>query len=51
MCDEEKHVSFSEAQNSKIWMATMQCEYDAIMKNGTQSLCNLPHGKKAIGTN
>ena len=31
-------------------MAAMQCEYDAIMKNGTWSLCNLPPGKKVIGT-
>ena len=28
----------------------MQSEYDVIMKTGTQSLCDLPHGKKAIGT-
>ena len=28
----------------------MQSEFDAIMKNGTWSLCILPLGKKAIGT-
>ena len=50
MCDEEELVSFNEAHNSKNWMAAMQCEYDAIMKNGTWSLCDLPLGKKAIGT-
>ena len=50
MCDEEEPVSFNEAQNSKNWMAAMQCEYDAIMKNGTWSLCDLPPGKKATGT-
>ena len=50
MCDEEEPVSFNEAQNSKNWMAAMQCEYDAIMKNGTWSLCDLPPCKKAIGT-
>ena len=31
-------------------MAAMQCEYDAIMKNGTWSLCDLPPRKVAIGT-
>ena len=31
-------------------MAAMQAEYDAIVKNGTWSLCDLPAGKKAIGT-
>ena len=28
----------------------MQLEYDAIIKNGTWSLCDFPDGKKAIGT-
>ena len=28
----------------------MQLEYDAIMQNGTWTLCDLPLGKKAIGT-
>ena len=28
----------------------MQVEYDAIVKNGTWNLCDLPPGKKAIGT-
>ena len=28
----------------------MQAEYDAIVKNETWSLCDLPAGKKAIGT-
>jgi transposase InsO family protein len=50
LCDENEPVSFDEAQNSENWMAAMQSEYDAIMKNGTWSLCDLPPGKKAIGT-
>ena len=51
MCDKEDLVSFNEAYNSKNWiMVTMQCEYDAIMRNGTWSLRNLPPSKKAIGT-
>ena len=35
MCDEEEPVSYNEAQNFENWMTAMQCEYDAIMKNGT----------------
>ena len=49
MCDEEEPLSFDEAQNSENWLAAMQSEYDAIMKNGTWSLCDLHVGKKAIG--
>ena len=50
LCDENEPVSFDEAQNSENWMAAMQSEYDAIMKTGTWHLCDLPLGKKAIGT-
>ena len=50
LCDEEEPVSFDEAQNSKNWMAAMQSEFDAILKNGTWSLCDLLVGKRAIGT-
>ena len=50
LCDENELVTFDEAQNSKNWMAAMQSEFDAIMKNGTWSLCDLPPCKKAIGT-
>jgi len=50
MYDEEEPILFEEAQNSENWMATMRVEYDAIVKNGTWSLCDLPPGKKAIGT-
>ena len=49
LCDEEEPLSFDEAQNSENWLAAMQNEYDAIMKNGTWYLCDLPIGKKAIG--
>ena len=42
-------MSFDEAQKSENWLAAMQSEYDAIMKNGTWSLCDFPIGKKAIG--
>jgi len=47
---EEEPVSFKEAQNSRNWMAAMHIEYDAIVKNGTWPLCDLPPGKKAIST-
>ena len=50
MCDKEELVTFNEAENSKNWMATMQSEFDAIVKNGTWSLCDLPSRKKTIGT-
>ena len=50
MCDEEEPLSFDEAHDSKNWMAAMQAEYDAIVKNGTWYLADLPPGKKAIGT-
>ena len=50
MCDKEEPISFDEALSSKNWMVAMQVEYDAIIKNGTWYLIDLPHGKKAIGT-
>ncbi|MCO5552727.1 hypothetical protein L7F22_006244 [Adiantum nelumboides] len=31
-------------------MAAMQSEYDALIENDTWTLCDLPPGKKAIGT-
>jgi len=48
--DEEEPILFEEAQSSDNWMAAMQVEYDAIVNNGTWLLCELPLGKKAIGT-
>ena len=50
MYNEEEPILFEETQNSKNWMVAMRVEYDAIMKNGTWSLCDFPLGKKAIGT-
>ncbi|MCO5603128.1 hypothetical protein L7F22_057275 [Adiantum nelumboides] len=32
------------------WMAAMQSEFDALIANDTWTLCDLPPGKKAIGT-
>ncbi|MCO5587636.1 hypothetical protein L7F22_041585 [Adiantum nelumboides] len=31
-------------------MASMQSKYDALIENDTRTLCDLPFGKKAIGT-
>ena len=50
LCDEDEPVTFDEAQNSKNWWAAMQSKFDAIMKNGTWSLVDLPVSRKAIGT-
>ena len=49
-CNESELLTYEEAQSSYFWMAAMQSEYDAIVKNGTWSLCDLLAGKKAIGT-
>ncbi|MCO5597580.1 hypothetical protein L7F22_051659 [Adiantum nelumboides] len=48
--DVEKPLSLDEAQNSKNWMAAMQSKFDALIENETWTLCDLPLGKKAIGT-
>ena len=50
LCDESEPVTYEEAQSLDFWMAAMQSKYDAIIKNGTWSLCDLLEGKKAIGT-
>ena len=50
LCDKEEPVLFDEAQNFENWMATMQSEFDAILKNGTWSLCDFHVGKREIGT-
>ncbi|MCO5581661.1 hypothetical protein L7F22_035550 [Adiantum nelumboides] len=50
LLDIEEPLSFDEAQNSKNWMAPMQSKYDALIENDTWTLCDLPFGKKAVGT-
>ena len=42
MCGEEEPVTFNEA--------VIQAEYDAIVKNETWSLCDLPADKKVVST-
>ena len=42
--------SFPGSLESEQWMAAMQLELNSIEKNGTWELCDLPIGKRAIGT-
>ncbi|RXY77558.1 hypothetical protein DD581_31985, partial [Klebsiella pneumoniae] len=48
--DVEETLSLDEAQNSENLMVAMKSEYDALIENDTWTLCDLPPGKKAIGT-
>ena len=34
LCNENELVTYEEAQSLDFWMAVMQSEYDAIIKNG-----------------
>jgi hypothetical protein len=42
-------VSFNEANQKQEWRDAMQVEYDALMKNNTWKLVELPPNKKPIG--
>jgi hypothetical protein len=42
-------VSFNEANQKQEWRDAMQVEYDALMKNNTWKLVELPPTKKPIG--
>jgi hypothetical protein len=44
-------VSFNEANFKQEWRDAMQVEYDALMKNNTWKLVELPPNKKPIGVN
>lgn len=49
--DSEEPMSFKEATNgpdSREWKASMQSEYDSLMKNQTWVLAELPAGRKPI---
>ena len=50
LCDEEDPFSMDEDIKLENFLARMQSKYDAIIKNGTLSLCILLASKKAIGT-
>ena len=45
----DQPVNFEEAVTSKSWREAMQTELDAIVKNKTWQLVDLPPGHKAIG--
>lgn len=51
-CDIEVPQSVAEAESSEYaneWMRAMQAEYDALVRNNTWELQELPKGEKAIG--
>ncbi|KAF0903245.1 hypothetical protein E2562_026539 [Oryza meyeriana var. granulata] len=41
--------SFAEAERDEAWRAAMQEEMDAVNRNGTWELIDLPHGHRPIG--
>ena len=44
-----KHKSTKEALSNPTWFATMKTEHDALMKNGTWTLSELPPSRAPIG--
>jgi hypothetical protein len=42
-------TSFGEAASHDEWKESMQKEYDALIKNGTRKLVDLPFGTKPSG--
>ena len=50
LCNESDLITYNKAQSIDSWVASMQSEYDAIIKNGAWYLCDLHDGKKAINT-
>jgi hypothetical protein len=47
-CDDGKPRSFAEAERDATWHAAMQLEMDAVEKNRTWELADLPHSHHAI---
>lgn len=41
--------NYKEASQYSEWMATMEEEYESILKNKTWDLVELPEGKQSIG--
>jgi hypothetical protein len=48
MCDDGEPQSFAEAEKDAAWRAVMKAEMDAVEKNRTWELTDLPHGHRAI---
>jgi hypothetical protein len=47
-CDDGKPQSFAEGERDVIWCAAMQLQMDAVEKNHTWELADLPHGHRTI---
>jgi hypothetical protein len=47
-CDDGEPRSFAEAKRHTAWRATMQSEMDAVEKNCTWELADLPRGHNTI---
>ena len=47
-CDDGEPRSFAEAERHAAWRAAMQLEMDAVEKNRTWELADLPRGHRAI---
>jgi hypothetical protein len=47
-CDDGEPRSFTEAERHATWRAMMQSEMDAVEKNRTWELADLPHGHNTI---
>jgi hypothetical protein len=47
-CDDGERQSFAEAERHALWRVAMQSEMDAVEKNCTWELANLPRGHSAI---
>jgi hypothetical protein len=47
-CDDGEPRSFTEAEKDAAWRATMKAEMDAVEKNRTWELADLPRGHHAI---
>jgi hypothetical protein len=48
VCDDGEPQSFTEAERPVAWRAAMQSEMNAVEKNRTWELADLPHGHCAI---
>jgi hypothetical protein len=48
VCDDGEPQSFAEAERHTTWRAVMQSEMDAVEKNHTWELADLPRGHSAI---
>jgi hypothetical protein len=47
-CDDDEPRSFAEAEKDAAWRAVMKAEMDAVEKNRTWELADLPRGHRAI---